>query len=263
MRQVQDIEISSIKVGDRLRPLNVAKVMLLADSFRRTQQIAPIEVSDAGHGKWLLVAGAHRLAAAKVAGLTKIEARVFAGDIDQRTLREVEENLVRHDLNPLDRAVALKQWFRLFGSLNAPKNATPSEKNLADQCVAEIAKRFDLAVADRAGLSARTIRDDLALLKKIGDDREALSSLPIAENRAELARFARLAPKERKPVLAAMAEGKSFRELTAPKAKAEIKDKQLNALVIAWKAAPKAAKAAFVKTYSAEIADLLDPKARG
>lgn len=257
MRQVQNIDIADIKVGDRLRAVSVAKVMLLADSLRRTQQISPIEVSDAGNGKWLLVAGAHRLAAAKAAGQTKIEARIFVGDADQRALREVEENLVRHDLNPLDRAMAIKRWFGLFGALNAPKSANPSEKNLAEQCVAEIAKRFDLAVAERAGLSARTIYDDLALLKKIGDDREALAYLPIAENRAELARFARLTPTERKPVLAAMREGKSFRELTAPKAKAAIKDKHLNALILAWKSAPKSAKADFARTYRDELRQLL------
>jgi ParB family chromosome partitioning protein len=261
VRPIRDIEIADIKVGDRLRPLNAARVALLADSFSRLQQIAPIEVSDAGNGKWLLVAGWHRLAAAKAAGLTKIEARVFSGNADQRRLREIEENLVRHDLNALDRAVAIEHWFQLFGALNSPKKGSPTEKNLANQCVAEIAKRFDLAVADRAGLSARTIRDDLALLRKLGADREMVAALPIAENRAELARLARMSPKERKPIIAGLRQGKSFKELTASKAKAEVKDKHLNALVLAWKAAPKAAKQAFIRTFNSEIADLLNSKA--
>ena len=261
MREVLDIPVADIQVGERLRPLNIARVALIADSFKRLDQISPIEVTKA-KGKWLLVAGWHRLEAAKVAGLSTIEARVFDGDETGRNLREIEENLVRSDLNPLDRAVFLERWFRLFGALKTPKGKTASEKNLANQCVAEIAARFDLAVASRAGLSARTIRDDLQLLRQLGDDRETLSLLPIAESRAELVRFSRMTPKERKPVIAGMRAGKSFSDLTAAKAKAETKDKHLSALVALWRKTPVAAKRAFVKAFDRELAELLEKRGK-
>ena len=254
MREVLDIPIAAIHVGDRLRPLNQAKVELIADSYRRHGQIMPIEVSPRGPESWNLVIGLHRLEGAKKAGRDSIQAFRFDGDVDARQLREIEENLIRHDLNALDRAFNVERWFQHLG---VHRKAGASDKTQANQSFAEIAKRIPAEIAEKAGLSERSIYNDLKLARALADVRDKLAGLPIAETQADLLRFAKLPPSERKPVLSALKAGKTFQEATAKKPAAQAKDKHLSALIAVWRKTPVSAKRAFVQAFDAELAELL------
>ncbi|MCA0303512.1 MAG: ParB N-terminal domain-containing protein [Proteobacteria bacterium] len=215
------MDIADIIIGDRLRPLDPAHVKLLADSMARQRAaglpptIAPIEVSRSG-AKFILVAGWHRLEAARMAGFTTIEARVMDADADARRLREVEENLCRHELTPLDRAFFVEELCRLVGGLNAPKTKSNLKKNLADQSSATIALPEE--VAERVKLSRRTIYYDLQLAEALKSVRDELAGLPIAASQSELKRLSRLDDKKKRAVVAELRAGKTFTEATASKA---------------------------------------------
>lgn len=259
MRQLLNTSVDSIAVGQRLRPLDKAKVQLIADSYRRTGQITPIELAYRGPGKWLLVVGLHRLEAVKVAGGKTIDFFRFEGDADAQELREIEENLARADLTALDRAFAVSRWVHHLG---VQHRANASDKSIANQSFDQISKRLTARVAERVDLTEHTIYMYLKLAKQLADDHTKLAGLPIASNRSELQRLARLEPSKRKPVIAAMTAGKTFQEATAKKAKAESKDQALSALIALWRKTPVAAKRAFVKANDREIAQLLEGRSK-
>lgn len=102
------IPLDRVTVGPRLRPVDADYVALLAASMAETGQHTPVDVGPAdAEGRHPLIAGAHRHAAATAAGLPTLLARVFTGSDDARKLLEIDENLLRRELNELDRAVFL------------------------------------------------------------------------------------------------------------------------------------------------------------
>jgi ParB family chromosome partitioning protein len=259
MRQLLNTSVDSIEVGPRLRPLNKAKVALIRDSYERTGQITPIELSPRGANKWRLVVGLHRLEAVKAAGGKTIDFFRFEGDADAQELREIEENLARADLTALDRAFAVSRWVHHLG-IQHRANAT--DKSIANQSFATMSKRLSAKVAEKVGLDERSIYRDLKLAKLLADDHQKLAGLPIANAHNELQRLARLEPSKRKPIIAAMAAGKTFQEATAKNSKAQPKDQALSALIALWRKTPVAAKRAFVKANNAEIAQLLEGRGK-
>jgi uncharacterized ParB-like nuclease family protein len=81
------IPLTQIDVGPRLRPVDPAWVELLAASLAERGQDTPITVRPAEEaGRYMLVAGGHRVAAAEVAGLEALDAFVTEATDDEATL---------------------------------------------------------------------------------------------------------------------------------------------------------------------------------
>jgi ParB family chromosome partitioning protein len=248
---IRPVDIAVIVVRDRLRPLDQAHVELLAQSMRRQKeaglppQIAPIEVGRSGD-KYILVTGWHRLEAAKQAGLKTVDARIIDGDADKRRLREIEENVCRHDLNALDKAFFVREWCALQGGLEAPKGKSEKEENLADQCSAKIALPAD--AAERLKLSRRAIFYHLKLARTLRPVRNQLAGLPIASNQSELLRLARETDEEKRAaIIDKMRSGKAFKEAAAPKKAVALKKGKHGALTAAWNGASVTEQDAFLQ----------------
>jgi len=81
----------------------------LGDSILQDGVIQPIEVTQIGIERYLIVHGERRWRAAKLAGLETIPAIVRRRDYDQLTrfVRQLVENIQREDLNDVDRASGL------------------------------------------------------------------------------------------------------------------------------------------------------------
>jgi ParB family chromosome partitioning protein len=101
-----DLPLDTILLRDRLRPVSEADMMAVAASFAERGQDQPIIVRDAGDrgGKLRLVAGAHRVTAAKYLGWASIKAIIRDMTSDEALLAEIDENLIRRELTILDRA---------------------------------------------------------------------------------------------------------------------------------------------------------------
>ena len=80
----------------------------LADSIRARGVLQPIRVRRDGNC-FQIVAGERRFRAAQLAGLRELPAVVVEQDEDQAYVDSLIENIQREDLNPIDRAEALKQ----------------------------------------------------------------------------------------------------------------------------------------------------------
>lgn len=87
---------------------------MIAESIRlHGRVIEPITVH-MKKGQYTLIAGAHRLEAAKLAGLTTIPATTNLISKTIVRLMEIDENLCRHELSALDRAVFLSERKKLY-----------------------------------------------------------------------------------------------------------------------------------------------------
>ena len=110
---LKQIPVASVVVGERMRDLDEGKVLELMQSYEQIGVINPISV-DEDH---TLIAGAHRLEAAKNLGWTKIEAKVFNQEDLQRELIEIDENLIRNELCYVAVGEHLKERERILDSL--------------------------------------------------------------------------------------------------------------------------------------------------
>jgi ParB family chromosome partitioning protein len=103
LKENVEIELSAITVQRRLRRLRPEMVAMLADSFQRCGlQIESIIVRPRRRGGYWLVAGWHRLEAAKQLGWTSIRCDVWAMTVNEAQVMEIDDNLVA-PLSPAER----------------------------------------------------------------------------------------------------------------------------------------------------------------
>lgn len=109
MNRIQ-LPIESIIVLDRQREVNLAKVADLAENIKSVGLIQPIVINQDKR----LIAGGHRLAACKLAGLTHIDV-VYRETLSEAELQELElyENIKRSDLTWQERCMAVAKIHEL------------------------------------------------------------------------------------------------------------------------------------------------------
>jgi Predicted transcriptional regulators len=184
------IPLARIDVRDRLRAVNDASAAVLAECFAGPGgQRTPIEVVVQGDG-YRLVFGAHRYRAAELAGWTEIKAIVTQAEAAELRLREIDENLIRNELTALDRARFLAERKRIYEALN------PGSKHGGDRRSDQVANMavwsFSADIAEKAGLSERSIRRAVALAEALSPEVVSLvQHTALAENQAALEMLAR------------------------------------------------------------------------
>src|ERR1700722_9916303 len=117
--QVTDIPVETIVVRDRLLQINKDNARALAESMDMIGLMNPITVyySDLSDVP-VLVAGLHRLEAAKTLGWETIACFVVPGDdADLLILQEIDENLARGELGPSQRAKLQKRRKEVYERL--------------------------------------------------------------------------------------------------------------------------------------------------
>ncbi len=87
----------------------------LAESIRRSGMLQPILVRPGVNGTYELVAGERRWRAATLAGIVEIPAIVRPLSDEDAAEHALVENVQREDLNPMDRAWALRKLSERFG----------------------------------------------------------------------------------------------------------------------------------------------------
>lgn len=185
------IPLDDIELGERLREVDGAFAALLAESMAESGQMTPIEVRE-GHapGKYILVAGGHRLAALRLAGFSTAEANLFTGTELQARLREIDENLIRHELTQLDRATFLAERKDIYEALHPEARHGGATKTKSFSSFAD-------DVAERMGVSARLIQLAVARHQRMHPDvRRRLVGTWLANHGAQLDALARALPSE-------------------------------------------------------------------
>lgn len=105
----------------------------IADSFKKQGQITPIRLSPRADGKYDLVSGFTRFAAAKKLGWDVIDATVSNAPMsdEQRKIENLVENEVRKDLTPYEQAFAYKSLAEVKGKDDKAKFSQQAIANLA------------------------------------------------------------------------------------------------------------------------------------
>ncbi len=190
---VLSIPLDQIEVGERLRAVDADFAAFIAGSLVERGLDTPILVTSAGpNGMHRLIAGGHRVAAAKLAGWTEIAAKVVEVDELQAKLIEIDENLIRRELSALDRAVFLAERQTIYQALNPATKRGGDRRGTKTTSVSLWS--FAKATAAKLGVDQRTIQRAVARAAIRPDVRAMIAGLPVADSGAELDKLAALAP---------------------------------------------------------------------
>lgn len=205
----QPMRLDRIRIEDRLRAVDPDHVAWIARSMADTGQQQPIIVSETDDG-FLLVAGAHRLEAARILGWKTIVTVLATGNSDELRLVEIDENLARRNLSALDRAIALGERKRVYEALHPQtrnggdrKSTEKKEKNQMGIMPIWSADdgepgRFTLETARKLGFEESAIKRAVRIAAALAPElREALTGHAIANNQAQLLKLVKLPPEQR------------------------------------------------------------------
>jgi ParB-like chromosome segregation protein Spo0J len=205
-----EIELSRITVPpNRLRELRPETVDVLAESIGRQGLLQPIRVQVTKDG-YRLIAGRHRLEAVRKLG----HATIFAGvvkelDADQAQLAEIDENLIRAELSPAERAAHVAARKAVYERLHPETKHGGDRKSESRSQNAKL-KSFVADTAEKTGKHPATVARDV----KRGEDIPDVAALAgtSLDKRVELDAFAKLSEDEQ---IALAERAKAGEEVTA------------------------------------------------
>lgn len=195
VRSVVRVKIAQIDASERLREISEAHAQVIAASMLEhgkaggRRQLQAVELVQRGDG-YRLVYGAHRLRAHQINGWEEIDAEIVTLTDAGLRLREIDENLIRHELTALDRARFLSERKRLYEALN------PASKHGGDRRSDQVANMavwsFSADIAEKTGMSDRTVRRAVALIENLSPAAiTRLRDTPLASNQAALEALAK------------------------------------------------------------------------
>lgn len=202
----KEIEISKIDVSNRLRPINPAHVSMLAQNIAESRLRHPIEVVAKGD-RYKLIAGGHRVAAFQQLKRPLINAEIYEATVDEARLAEIDENLIRHELNPLDRAVFLAERKQLWEKLHPESKRGGDRRSKAAQDQTEIISVWSFAkeTAEKIGLTDRAIRLAVSIATGLtAETRAAIAGTYITNRQTDLLALSKLTPAQQKKAVAGL-----------------------------------------------------------
>jgi len=100
------VALDRIRVPENVRALDPEDVKALAGSIKIQGMLVPVVLREDGNGRFELVAGFHRIAAAKTLGLVDVPAVIR--DVETEAAERAVENVTRKALNPDEEAKAVR-----------------------------------------------------------------------------------------------------------------------------------------------------------
>lgn len=184
--------------SDRLRTVDAAAAERLAASILENGLLSPITVRRVGQA-FEVVAGAHRVAAVRAIGAVDIAALVVDLDDMGAQMAEIDENLIRDDLDDLERAEYLAARKRLYlvrhpetrhGAMGGGRNGVGTKQRTENGVLP-----FSVDTAERTGLSTTTIERDVRVGEALAEEvRKRLRGTPVARSKQALQALAALEP---------------------------------------------------------------------
>ncbi|WP_102226894.1 ParB/RepB/Spo0J family partition protein [Acidimangrovimonas sediminis] len=273
--KIDEVAVADVIERGRLRPVSEAAVESLVASIGELGVMKdPIHVRKLKDGKLVLIAGGHRLAAARRLGWERIAAKVWTNVTDDwARLMEVDDNIAGAELNALDTAIFLATRKEVYERLH-PETKAGVAGGRARQGSANDIVSFAAATAEKFALSRRQVERLVAAGAKLDPkDRSLLRAAKRPVTLKDLTEISKIGqPPERYAVVAALSEGRARTAAEARKAYAAqergveppVKDpveEGFNKLMDAWKRAPKAARRRFIEELFDEVAPLVDDEA--
>lgn len=281
------VRLDRIIKGERLRPTEPAAVEALKVSISESGLGQPITIRPAhedADGQWyFLVVGGHRLEAMQALGWTEIGPDLYKlrhlSDAEA-ALVEIDENLVRRELTPYERAVfieaRLKAWMEVnpartaptinransaqFPEVQAIKRGRPANSDKMSEFLGETppSMGFSDETAADLGISRRTVYNALTVSRGLSKAAHAkLRASTIGRNEGLLRQIASVAdPAEQLKVIEALDDGRATKFAdalviangrTPVQVAARPVDETVEALRKLWKSAPPTHRAAMLE----------------
>lgn len=215
-RRVVDLPLDLIDDSERLRPVDEAYALLIAESIEQRGLDTPVHVSAPDtRGKHRLIAGAHRKRAMELLGRRTIPALVVDADALQARLIEVDENLMRRELNPLERGGFLAERRRLHQELHGEgRGGDRKSVRYQSDILSSWSPRFTEDAARRTGLSPREVQRSIARYSGLPEDvRATVARMWIAGSTVALDALRRL-PADTQRVVVAEVQARGSTDLT-------------------------------------------------
>ena len=213
--QHADIPLTHIFTRADARKIDEEAVRGLVSSIREIGIINPLRVrSVERHVEGVpaeafeVTAGSHRLRAARKLGLESVPCVVVEDDDLRAELAMIDENLMRAELSPADRAKGTARRKAIYLELH-PETAQGVAGGNARQGVATDNLSFADATADATGRNARTVQRDAERGEKISERALAAVSGTHLDTGSYLDKLKKLGPAEQ--------EARVIRELAAPR----------------------------------------------
>jgi len=273
LTKIDRVKVAEIEAAGRLRPVSEAGVESLLASIAETGIMKDaIHVRQKKGGALVLIAGGHRLEAAKRLGWDEIEAKVWADVTDDWSrLMEIDDNIAGAELNPLDTALFLAERKRVYERLHPETKQGGDRKSVGFQNQTDTMSvgSFAAATAEKFGMTDRHVRRLIAAGSTLDPrDIQMLRKAPRQVSLKDLGEIAKIGETvERYEVVGALSEG---RAKTASEARRGYKVSQgiaapvqdpvetaLKALKAAWSRAPKEARRRFVRDHGAVLEALM------
>jgi ParB family chromosome partitioning protein len=151
----QEVDILRL-AGNPFQPrkeFSAQDIEALADSIRQQGLLQPLLVREKG-GAYEVIAGERRWRAAQRAGVTSVPVIVMAVD-DQKMLEiALIENMQRKDLNPIEKALALRE---LCGRFNLSQEGVAQRVSLDRSTVTNLLRLLELPPEIQLDVSRETI----------------------------------------------------------------------------------------------------------
>ena len=179
--EVVSVRVADVEVPDNCRSIRQDTVDDLAASMEQIGLRTPISVRNSKN-EIKLVAGRHRLEAAKKLGWKRIDAIVMHDDKLDRRIWHHAENLDRADLTALERAEAVTQRAKDVAK-KAAQDTHPGGRQPHDKGVSKAAKAI--------GVSRDNIRRSRAIAGISSAAKKAASDAGLNDNEAALLKIAK------------------------------------------------------------------------
>jgi N6-adenosine-specific RNA methylase IME4 len=166
---VQEIPVALCRASPTARPVQPIRVEVLARSIAEVGLRQPINVRPLDGG-YEIRGGGHRHAAFVSLGRETIPAFVRTDDDLHAELAEIDENLIRNELSPAERAISIARRKAIYEELH-PETAHGGDRKSSRQ-VGDLngPERFTKDTADTTGASERTIQRDAGRGEAISEE---------------------------------------------------------------------------------------------
>ena len=201
------IKIEEIKIGQGRRKYLQDGVDKLTESIREIGLMNPITVTK----DHVLIAGLHRLVAARQLGWEEIECTVLDTDELHAELAEIDENYVRTEISPLKSSQILLRRKEIYETLHPETKAGAAQgegmkraavdngEDLADNLSvrSEAARPFAEDTADKLGVDARTVRRQVQIARNLTPEaQEVIEGSDARVTQQNLMKLSKLAPEQ-------------------------------------------------------------------
>ena len=183
------ITIVQIHVGVNRRPVKEEKVNQLKESIIANGLLNPITIDR----QFNLIAGLHRLTAYKQLGLKEIECHsVEYENHEQARLAEIDENLIRNELEALERAELWLERDRLLTHMGFKAKPGDNQYTLGGSETVSPPVKTNLEFAQEIGYSKRTLQHGKQIAKDIVPEvKQMIKGTAIANSPTKLLQVAR------------------------------------------------------------------------